>query len=413
MRPRPLAARLPLGLAGRLPRAPRSTPTASSTSRSARRSTRRPAIVSRLRWRCGSDAPGYPTTVGTPALREAIVAWFARRRGVPGASTRRRCCPTIGTKELVAWLPTLLGLGPGDLVGIPPSPTRPTTSARAAARATPVVVDGLTPASVPTRRVHEIPALVWLNSPATPTGAVLGRRTTCAKVVEWARAHGARRRQRRVLRRAGLASADAPQAGATRDSASSIRRSAEAPRGSARGVLAVQAVQPRRLPLPPSSPATRPSSPRSLEVRKHAGMMVPGPVQAALTVALGDDAHVATAARALPPRVAKMLLPAPRSPPGSGWTTPRPGCTSGRPDGEDCWETVDDPVARRAGILVAPGSFYGPPGAEHVRMALTATDERDRGAAERLVIGVHIARPARPLGNVPADGMHHIRRKGR
>ena len=65
-----------------------------------------------------SDAPGYPTTHGTPALREAIAEWFARRRGVTGLSPEA-IMPTVGSKELVAWLPFLLGLGPGDVVVYP------------------------------------------------------------------------------------------------------------------------------------------------------------------------------------------------------------------------------------------------------------------------------------------------------
>ena len=62
-----------------------------------------------------ADAPGYPTTHGTPALREAISAWYARRRNVPGLDPQD-IMPTVGSKELVAWLPLLLGLGAGDVV---------------------------------------------------------------------------------------------------------------------------------------------------------------------------------------------------------------------------------------------------------------------------------------------------------
>ena len=68
--------------------------------------------------RAGSDAPGYPLTHGTPALRAAAVGWMGRRLGVTGVDPVS-VLPVIGTKELVAWLPTLLGLGPGDAVAIP------------------------------------------------------------------------------------------------------------------------------------------------------------------------------------------------------------------------------------------------------------------------------------------------------
>ena len=80
--------------------------------------------------------------------------------------------PTIGSKELVAWLPTLLGLGPGDLVGIP-AVAYPTYDVGARlARATPVVVDGL--AAFGPLTPSTTPNLLWLNSPGNPTGAVLG-----------------------------------------------------------------------------------------------------------------------------------------------------------------------------------------------------------------------------------------------
>lgn len=90
-----------------------------------------------------ADSPGYPTTVGTPALREAVVAWFERRRGVGGLSPDA-VLPTIGSKELVAWLPTLLGVGAGDLIRIP---CRRVSDLRrrgpVGGGATPIVVDGL------------------------------------------------------------------------------------------------------------------------------------------------------------------------------------------------------------------------------------------------------------------------------
>src|ERR1700710_2448463 len=60
-----------------------------------------------------TDAHAYPQTVGTPALREAIVEWFRRRRGVDGLAAEN-VLPTIGSKELVAFLPFMLGLGDGD-----------------------------------------------------------------------------------------------------------------------------------------------------------------------------------------------------------------------------------------------------------------------------------------------------------
>ena len=153
-----------------------------------------PEVVRRA-LEAASDAPGYPLTHGTPELREAVVAWFARRgaTGVDPAAV----LPTIGSKELVAWLPTLLGLGPGDVV-VHPEVAYPTYDVGARlAGATPVPADGLT--SLGPQRVR----LVWLNSPANPTGRVLPGRAPAQgrRLGPRARRGG---RLRRVLRRARL-----------------------------------------------------------------------------------------------------------------------------------------------------------------------------------------------------------------
>ena len=76
-----------------------------------------PAVVADA-LRSAADAPGYPQTHGTAPLRETVAAWFARRRGVPGLDPDG-VLPTVGSKELVAWLPFLLGLGEGDVVAHP------------------------------------------------------------------------------------------------------------------------------------------------------------------------------------------------------------------------------------------------------------------------------------------------------
>ena len=116
-----------------------------------------------------------------------------------------------------------------------------------------------------------------------------------------------------------------------------------------------------------------------LAVRKHAGMMVPTPVQAAMVAALADDAHEAEQRQRYP---AAQADAAARAVPGRG---PDCGAFRGRAS------TSGQPAASRAatpsagwpprGILVAPGEFDGPRGAAHVRIALTATDERIAAAA--------------------------------
>ncbi|HST66749.1 MAG TPA: aminotransferase class I/II-fold pyridoxal phosphate-dependent enzyme, partial [Mycobacteriales bacterium] len=117
-----------------------------------------------------------------------------------------------------------------------------------------------------------------------------------------------------------------------------------------------------------------------LEVRKHAGLIVPRPVQDAAAAAYDDDAHVAEQ-RARYAGRRELLRPALEK---AGYTVEHSGAglylwaTRGR----DCWDEVAE--LARLGILVAPGTFYGPAGARHVRVALTATDERVAAAADRL-----------------------------
>src|SRR3954454_10731645 len=133
--------------------------------------------------RAAADAPGYPTTHGTVAVREAVVAWFARRRGVPDLDPSA-VLPTVGSKELVALAPALLGIGAGDVV-VHPSVAYPTYDVGARlAGATPLASDGLT--ALGPQRVR----LIWLNSPSNPTGRVLPVEHL-RKVVAWARERGA------------------------------------------------------------------------------------------------------------------------------------------------------------------------------------------------------------------------------
>jgi succinyldiaminopimelate transaminase len=117
-----------------------------------------------------------------------------------------------------------------------------------------------------------------------------------------------------------------------------------------------------------------------LKVRKHAGLIVPAPVLAAATAAYGDDRHVAEQRARYAGRRA-VLRPALEA---AGFTVEHSeaGLYLWATAGEDCWASVDRLAG--LGILVAPGSFYGPAGRRHVRIALTATDERVATAVARL-----------------------------
>jgi succinyldiaminopimelate transaminase len=344
-----------------------------------------------------ADAHGYPQTWGTPALREAVAAWFARRRGVPDVHPDG-VLPTVGSKELVAWLPLLLGAGPGDVVAFPALayPTYDVGARLAGALPMPMVsLTGLGPMTAATR-----PRLLWVNSPSNPTGQVLGTEHL-AKVVRWARQHGVV-----VASDECYAELDwrdegtSAGAGLTRPGAIPSILDPKVCGGSHEGLLAVYSLSKQsnmagyRAAFVAGDPAL---VARLLEIRKHAGMMVPWPVQQAMIAALADDAHVARQKARYGVRRA-MLRPALEA---AGyrvehseaglylWTTrdghgldSDAGATSGADTGSR-WALVSD--FADLGILVAPDSFYGATAGRHVRIALTATDERISAAAQRLV----------------------------
>jgi aspartate/methionine/tyrosine aminotransferase len=117
-----------------------------------------------------------------------------------------------------------------------------------------------------------------------------------------------------------------------------------------------------------------------LEVRKHSGLMVPAPVQAAMVAALDDEAHVAEQRERYAARRATLAKAVTAA--GFRIDHSEAGLYLWATDGAGAWSTVDR--LAELGILVAPGDFYGPSGASHVRIALTATDERCAAAAARL-----------------------------
>jgi len=319
-----------------------------------------------------ADSPGYPTTQGTDRLRQAVVDWFARRRGVPGL-TREQVLPTIGSKELVALLPALLGLGEGDVV-VHPEIAYPTYDVGARlAGAEPFPADATT--AVGPGRVR----LLWLNSPSNPTGKVLGVEHL-RKVVEWARARGVVVASDECYAELGWAE---PWASEGVPSLLDPRVCGD----SHEGLLVLYSAS-KQSNLAGYRAAFAAGDPaiirRLLAVRKHMGMMMPAPVQAALAAALEDDEHVAVQRERYRARretllaacTAAGLAVAPESEAGLYLWATLPGQDA------DC-RAVVAALAER-GILVAPGEFYGPAGARHVRIALTASDERVAAAAERL-----------------------------
>ena len=119
-----------------------------------------------------------------------------------------------------------------------------------------------------------------------------------------------------------------------------------------------------------------------LEARKHAGMMMPSPVQAAMVAALDDDAHVVEQRSRYAER--RRILSSALVESGFRIEHSNAGLYLWATRDEPCWDTVDWLAMR--GVLVAPGDFYGTAGSHHVRIALTATDPDVTSAAARLVL---------------------------
>jgi succinyldiaminopimelate transaminase len=334
-----------------------------------------PAVV-REALAAASDAHGYPLTWGAADLREAVSAWFAARRGVPDVDPAG-VLPTIGSKELVAWLPVLLGLGAGDVVAFP-RVAYPTYDVGARlAGATSIAVDALTALGPLTGATT--PKLLWLNTPANPTGKVLGIEHL-AKVVSWARQHG-------VLVASDECYAELDwrprDAGSREPPTTPSILDPRVTGGSHEGLLCVYSLS-KQSNLAGYRGAFVAGDPglvgRLLEVRKHAGMMVPFPVQRAVLAALGDVRHVTEQKTRYAARREALLRAVGRF--GLRVDDSEAGLYLWATAAEDGRATLERLAAR--GILAAPGDFYGPAGREHVRIALTATDERVEAAVRRL-----------------------------
>jgi succinyldiaminopimelate transaminase len=312
-----------------------------------------------------SDSPGYPVTRGTPALRVAVRGYLQRRWGVTVPD--EAVLPVIGTKELVAWLPTLLGLGPGDVV-VHPRLAYPTYAVGALlAKAAPVAADA-TSALGPARV-----GLFWLNSPSNPDGRILPVEHM-AKVVAWARERGT------------VVASDECYLEFGWDAAPVSVLHPQVCQGSLDGLLAVHSLS-KRSNMAGYRAGVVVGDPELVaalhEVRRHAGLMVPEPVQAAMIAAYDDDEHAAAQRDRYAARrdvLGAALLDA--------------GFTVDRSEGSlYLWATRDEPALESVawfaerGVLVAPGTFYGPAGARHVRVSLTVTDERADQASRRLAAG--------------------------
>ncbi|AMB60452.1 succinyldiaminopimelate transaminase [Microterricola viridarii] len=314
-----------------------------------------------------TDAHAYPQTAGTPALQRAIIDWFERRRGVPGLA-ERNVLPTVGSKELVALLPFMLGVGEGDTI-VHPRAAYPTYAIGAA------IAGAEALASDEPSEWPESTKLIWLNSPGNPDGRVLG--------IDELRAARDRARELGAVIVSDECYAelgwDAPWDAEPIPSILDPRVVGD----DRKNVLAVYSLS-KQSNMAGYRAAFAAGCggviQRLLTVRKHAGLMLPAPLQEAMVVALGDDTHV-DAQRELYRARRAVLLPALVA---AGFTidNSEAGLYLWATEGRSAWESIDRLAG--LGILAGPGTFYGDVYPNHVRFSLTASDERIAAAAARL-----------------------------
>lgn len=313
-----------------------------------------------------SNAPGYPSTGGSLEFKKSVVEWFERRRGVPGL-TPDQVMPTIGSKELISFLPLLMGLGPGDVVVQPK--VAYTAYVVGAALCGAEIVSEDDPQKWPDNT-----KLVWINSPGNPDGRVLDVSELKA-AVDRARELGAL-----------LASDECYAELGWDDWSDKLIPSALDPRvcgDSHEGILVCYSLskQSNLAGYRAAFAVGEASLIKGLvNLRMHAGLNTPAPVQKVMTVALGDYGHVAVEKELYRER-REILLAAVR---GYGFelSDSEAGLYLWATLSEDCWKTVDRMA--ELGIVVVPGTFYGEHSTQHVRFSLTATDEKIEEAANRL-----------------------------
>jgi succinyldiaminopimelate transaminase len=308
-------------------------------------------------------------------LRAAAAGWLARSLDVhvDPASV----LPVIGTKQFIGWLPTMLGLAVGDTVIYPALayPTYDIGARLCGAGSVALAETGLADtglADTGLAAAAESAKLLWVNSPSNPTGRVLPAEAL-RSAVTWARSRGA-----------VLASDECYiELGWTAAPVSVLHSSVNG--GSLDRVLAVFSLSKRsnlagyRAGFVTGDPSLMREL---LLIGRQTGLIVPAPVQAAMVAALSDDAHAAEQKSRYAAR--RAILMAGLAAAGFTITHSEAGLYLwATRAGLDCWAACEL-LATECGILVGPGAFYGPDGNSHIRVALTATDERVAAAGERL-----------------------------
>ncbi len=305
-------------------------------------------------FKAASNSPSYPVTMGTPELREAITKWAKEQLGASGDFG---VLPLIGSKELVAWLPTILE-STHVLYPEVAYPTYLVGSMIAKTKSSTVDFDAATWPDAD---------LAWVNTPSNPTGRVHSD-SELLSAIEWARKGGVVVADECYLEFGNGISPKSILSLTGGNNKNILAIHSLSKRSSIAGYRAAMMIGDKELIA------------KVLEVRKHAGMMVPLPVQKAMVVALGDNQHVAEQRDRYNARKAKVRKAIEKH----GFTVDHSeaGLYLWATRGESDWDSVAWFAER--GILVTPGHFYGPKGAQHIRIAMTATDAQIDELVKRL-----------------------------
>jgi len=311
-----------------------------------------------------AQAPSYPLTAGTPELRVAMAAWWERRRNT-GPLDAPEVMPSIGSKEMVGLLPTLLGVRSTDVIVIPEIAYP--TYAMGAHMVGAQVVASDDPAEWP-----EGTKLVWLNSPGNPTGRV--------------RDVAYLREALSVARRLGAVVASDECYGELGWEGITVPSllDYEVTQGDRSGAIALYSTS-KQSNLAGYRAALVAGDQTLIQelllARKHLGLIVPAPIQAALAAVLGDDEHVAAQKERY--RLRRDVVRSALEAAGFRIDHSEAGLYLWATRDEDCWDTVSWCAER--GVLVAPGSFYGEAGSRHVRVALTVSDQHAEAVRGRFL----------------------------
>jgi succinyldiaminopimelate transaminase len=310
---------------------------------------------------------GYPPSFGTVPLRDAIAQWILRRFGV--AVPDDQIATTVGTKEFIVSVPQWLRLRSPqrDTVLYPaisyPSYAMGAMLAGCRALPVPVTSDLRLDLDAIDDKDTARALLLWVNSPNNPTGTL----DDLEKAADWGRAHDVpifsdecyaeftwTGRPATVLSH-GLDRVVAVHSLSKRSNLAGLRVGFYA--GDHELVTYLR------------------------EIRQHAGLLVPGPAQAAAIAALDDDASVADQRARYQRRLARLVSVL------RAWS----GLDIRPPQGgiylwfqvDDSWAFVEK-LARAGGALVSPGEFYGAGETEYIRVAATQPDSQVESLAIRL-----------------------------